>query len=40
MRGKTIALGAGRSIFARRTPLRRVAERAFANGHVMVTYAT
>lgn len=35
-----IALGAGRSIFARRTPLRRVAERAFANGHVMVTYAT
>ena len=35
-----IALGAGRTIFSKGQKLRLVAERAFANGNVVVTYAT
>jgi dihydrofolate reductase len=34
-----IALGAGRTVFAARRALRLVEQRAFRNGHVVVTYA-
>jgi dihydrofolate reductase len=35
-----VALGGGRTVFARRRPLRLVSERAFRGGNVVVTYAT
>lgn len=35
-----VALGGGRTVFTRRRDLRLVEERAFANGKVVVTYAT
>jgi dihydrofolate reductase len=34
-----IALGGGRTVFAQRRDLRRIDERAFENGNVVVTYA-
>jgi dihydrofolate reductase len=35
-----VALGAGRTVFSKRRPLRLVEQRAFACGNVVVTYAT
>ncbi len=35
-----VALGAGRTVFTRRRPLRLVEQRAFTCGNVAVTYAT